>query len=530
MRMRLLTLLVFAFSDGACAEKFAFANVHTVSIDWLEVGVALADASVGAAPSAPVARKKVSSALNRSQRRTLASINRAIGGLYAWVPASTVPVLLPFDLSAYLRDSSSKEGAKSAESYHLGAVTKVEAIDAGPAGYDVRLLKMLDGEERTVTVSSSALLYSVPAAQAATRDLVLNDAQVELRVRDYIIEGERRLAFERFGMTYVLSAYCSQEQQSTNNCEGEGTLLVDVAKALRFVGGGSSKTGLRPRPRRVPRPPRRSPIGFTYHAPGSLLAGSGQGSADTRVYAWMRFPIESVPAYSNSQVFMDGGNCLDTNLNLNGDVPGQPFVLPRAAYDCVPIRQRLVNDEGSPSNYGYPWRDNFCEQRDWSMAVCPGGVGHRGQDIRPGGCTPMSWQADSTSPVARRCQPFLYSVVAVDGGTIARNEGGQALNLYVNGRSDRVKARYMHMDPKTMDADGMTNGRNVVRGEKLGLLGNYLDGPFGTSTHLHFELSVPTLYGWIHVNPYASLIVSYERLIGTRGSEVPGNYTVQQQK
>ena len=71
-----------------------------------------------------------------------------------------------------------------------------------------------------------------------------------------------------------------------------------------------------------------------------------------------------------------------------------------------------------------------------------------------------------------------------------------------------------------MDADGVLNGRRVDEGEKIGVVSNYLDYPDGTTTHLHFDVQVFTRDGWLWVNPYVTLIASYERLIGGRGREI----------
>ena len=78
----------------------------------------------------------------------------------------------------------------------------------------------------------------------------------------------------------------------------------------------------------------------------------------------------------------------------------------------------------------------------------------------------------------------------------------------------------MHMNPSSMDADGILNGRRVAEGEKIGVVSNYLDFPNGTSYHLHFDIQVFTRDGWIWVNPYTTLISSYERLIRGRGREI----------
>ena len=78
----------------------------------------------------------------------------------------------------------------------------------------------------------------------------------------------------------------------------------------------------------------------------------------------------------------------------------------------------------------------------------------------------------------------------------------------------------MHMNPATMDADGVLNGRSVEEGEKIGVVSNYLDHPNGTTRHLHFDVQVFTRDGWLWVNPYVTLISAYERLIRGRGREI----------
>jgi murein DD-endopeptidase MepM/ murein hydrolase activator NlpD len=78
----------------------------------------------------------------------------------------------------------------------------------------------------------------------------------------------------------------------------------------------------------------------------------------------------------------------------------------------------------------------------------------------------------------------------------------------------------MHMNPSSMDADGVLNGRRVTEGEKIGVVSNYLDHPNGTSRHLHFDVQVFTRDGWLWVNPYTTLVSAYERLIQGHGREI----------
>ena len=57
------------------------------------------------------------------------------------------------------------------------------------------------------------------------------------------------------------------------------------------------------------------------------------------------------------------------------------------------------------------------------------------------------------------------------------------------------------------------------------MVSNYQGFQGGTTTHLHFDLQVFTRDGWIWVNPYSTLIASYERLLGARGREIGPDLT-----
>ena len=87
-----------------------------------------------------------------------------------------------------------------------------------------------------------------------------------------------------------------------------------------------------------------------------------------------------------------------------------------------------------------------------------------------------------------------------------------------------MRFRYLHMNPKYMDADGLLSGREVSQGEIIGKVATWGDFENGTSYHLHFNMQVFTKDGWVWVNPYMTLVRAYEKLIGGRGTEIkPGD-------
>jgi hypothetical protein len=231
------------------------------------------------------------------------------------------------------------------------------------------------------------------------------------------------------------------------------------------------------------RPLQRS-ADFSYRPAGDIIANTGfrkqGGRADFTAYSQIRFPLEKAPAFAHSQSFMKR-------------------------------RAREKTDEAT-GNGGYPWQDNFCEARNFGVGQCAGGIGHQGQDIRAGECRPSEGND--------KCDPRRQGVVAVRDSVVIRSPKQQAVTLQVNSHSEHIRFRYMHMNPVSLDADGVLNGRLVAEGEKFGVVSNYLDYPNGTSRHLHFDVQVFTRDGWLWVNPYVTLISAYERLIRSRGREI----------
>jgi hypothetical protein len=119
-----------------------------------------------------------------------------------------------------------------------------------------------------------------------------------------------------------------------------------------------------------------------------------------------------------------------------------------------------------------------------------------------------------------RCDPYIHDVMAVREGRVLRVPGQGSFQLLVNAADLRARFRYLHMSPNVLDAHGVFIGRFAREGEILGTLGNFLTPNVVTTAHLHFELQVPTKDGWVLVNPYMTLVASYEHLIEARGREI----------
>ncbi|MGO9357999.1 MAG: M23 family peptidase [Xanthobacteraceae bacterium] len=448
-------------------------------------------------------------------------LNAITSQVFPAIDQSPVPVLLPFDAAAYLGERASGVPA-SVTPTHYQAGFRTAMFDAGPAGYDAVFALDPTGAPDMparvfkapieVHITGSLLVYAIDDPLAGKGEPVKALASQFPGLRRVIREGYVRYAFTRFGVPYVVSILCLDSVPRRNRlaCREASTVAERFLGALRVDGGKPHRPRGDLAAAPVDRPQARSPD-FTYRPVGSIISNSGYrgqpGRADPTVYTQIRFPLRDAPAFANSQSFLNWGDCNFTGRTATPRTKG-------GSYRCKRNDKPLVFDESAHENYSYPWQDNFCESRQFEVGQCATGFGHQGQDIRPSSCPLRNEGAD-------RCQANHYGIVAVRDGVILRGFGQQAAFLVIDTALEHVRVRYMHMTPSRMDADALLNGRSVNEGEQIGVVSNFQDFPGGTTSHLHFDLQVFTRDGWLWVNPYATLIASYEHLLGARGTEIP---------
>jgi hypothetical protein len=451
----------------------------------------------------------------------LTRLNAVTAKAFADIATSPVPVLLPFDTAAYLRDAAQGNNAQVNTvdvTKYLSGFTSVPIFFPGPAGYDA-LISLRPGtpgfdlsfaKPVEVEMTGSALVYELDGPAIPQGEPVPQlDAQFP-GIRRSLMESRVRYTFVRFGVPYVVAIICFDGPSSARrlSCREADKVALRFLGALDIVGGAPQAGAANLEPHTIDRPTAVSPD-FAYFPPGDLIPGTGvhgqSGRSDPTVYAKIRFPLAQPPVYAVSQSFMNWGNCdLTGRVGFGGRGNNQ-------TYRCKVNDKPLVNDESK--NFAYPWRDNFCEHRTYEVGQCPAGMGHQGQDIRPATCL-------ERNPGAGRCEPYQEDVVAVSDGVLMRSPGDLALYLLINKPGEHIRVRYLHMNPKMLDAAGMVSGREVVEGEVLGAVGEYGSSESGTSYHLHFDAQLPTRAGWVFFNPYMTLVASYERLIGARGQVV----------
>jgi murein DD-endopeptidase MepM/ murein hydrolase activator NlpD len=419
----------------------------------------------------------------------LVQLNGVTSPLFAGIGRSPVPVLLPFDAAAYV-ESRANGGLLLPIARYQADFRPVDVFDAGPSGYDA-VFSLEPGAgagmpSRTfskpveVQITGSLLTYDIADPAGGKGEPVKSLAAQYPDLRRFIREGYVRYAFTRFGVPYVVSIQCLDSAPRSRRlaCREAYPVAERFLKALHVAGGRPARPRY-DRPAEVSERPVERSLDFTFRAPGNIITGSGHhkqsGREDLIAYSQIRFPLEA-PAFVHSQ------------------------------------RRRTSGDKSDLPSSEYPWRDNFCESRSFSVGQCVSGFGHQGEDIRPGGCP-----AKEDGP--NGCDPRQQPIVAVRDGIVIRSPKQQAATLQINTRTEHIRFRYMHMNPSAMDSDGLLNGRRVAEGEKIGVVSNFLDHPNGTSRHLHFDVQVFTRDGWIWVNPYVTLISAYERLIRGRGRE-----------
>ena len=258
-----------------------------------------------------------------------------------------------------------------------------------------------------VQITGSLLTYDIADPQGGKGEPVKSLAAQYPDLRRFIREGYVRYAFTRFGVPYVVSIQCLDPRRAPRRlaCREAYPVAERFLKALRIAGGqparprfdiasdadraaGGSVRPISP----IARPATSSP------APA--IASQG-GRADFNAYSQIRFPLEA-PAFIHSQM-------------------------------------RRSGDKADAPNGAYPWRDNFCEARSFSVGQCGDGYGHQGEDIRPGACP---------SPAgAGGCDPKQQPVFAVRDGMVIRSQKQQAATLQINTRTEHIRFRYMHMNP-----------------------------------------------------------------------------------
>jgi Peptidase family M23 len=484
----ILIIVLLLLGTGFChaAQEIIRPRLSSSVIDWTGALGAVAKLAAGS---------------NEHERSIdiLTRLNAASAQYLPNIAASSVPVLLPVDMPALLRDGYGETGngqVANGKKYFSGFPIPRFFL-SGLAGYDATFtiqtsdirevadISLPDPVE--VQISGFTFTYDVAHESPESRPVPALEARFP-GIKRLLQEGHVRYVFVKYGVPYVVSIECFDGRPRLLRliCTQADRIALHFLNLLHIAGGAPQPTVI-PDPPIVARP-ELTAENFSYHSPGKLYPGSGfrgaGGRVDYTVFAPIRFPLAEAPAYANSQIYRDRER----------------------------PRSKTSGRETTPSaDYSYPWRDNFCERRGFAVGQCLSGIGHQGQDIRPAPCA---------APLGNdRCDP-AHNLVAVRDGAIMRSPKHEAVYVVINTANEHMRFRYLHMDPRKMDEDNLLSGRAVREGEVIGQVSNYSKKENGTTYHLHFDMQVPTRTGWLFVSPYMTLVTAYERLIGARGVEI----------
>src|SRR5665213_4017553 len=446
-----------------------------------------------------------------------ARLNAITDKRFSGIANSSVPVLLPFDVDAFRKDMADGKAEAASSDKYFGQFQPTKFFLPGPAGYDATFVttgfKTSFEKPIVAEISGAAFIYALDGPSHIEKETPPPKELTDIfpGIRRVLSEAHMRYVFQRFGVPYVLSIQWYDMRSSSKHlgCKEAEPIALAFLRLLHTAGGAPAK--IQEPEIDLTRPAAKSD--FTFYSPGDLIENTGwkklPGRTDYHIYADIRFPIAYAPAYVKSQSFMPWGDCYRSGIVGRMGKKG-------AQYHCKLNDKPLVFDESAAENFTYPWRDNFCELRDFLVGQCPGGYGHQGEDIRPGNCVLNNAEAD-------RCEPYQHTVAAVEDGLIRRMPGNIGVYIVVNTENERVRFRYLHMNPKTLDEGGWLDGRPVGEGEIIGKVATWGDYEHGTSYHIHFNIQVFTKIGWVWVNHYMTLVAAYERQIGGRGTEInPG--------
>ena len=209
-------LALAAATLTAAAQEMKSPRISPTHVDWDAVAVELAVTAPGAAASDPDA--STPPAISPAMATELvASLNRATGQRFVDIATSPVPVLLPFDTAAFLRNRAGKAAANGdanvpAGNFLLG-FNAVQFFYPGPAGYDavvvaraqdMRELGIGFSDPIYIHISGSALIYDLdePAGIIGWPVHGLDDIT---GVRRMYLESKVRYTFVRYGVPYVVA-------------------------------------------------------------------------------------------------------------------------------------------------------------------------------------------------------------------------------------------------------------------------------------------------------------------------------------
>jgi hypothetical protein len=341
---------VLCVAGVAEAGEMHAPRITRADVDW---------SGAAQAVGAVVASRTLDAAETPSIAAAMARLNAATAARLPGLAQSPIPVLLPFDVDAYMRDQTAArlpgplDPTRDPDAIFYAGFGHPAFFAAGPSGFDAtfrfpfagvpELADIRFAGTADIAISGSSLTYELDAPLPDQGTPVPALEADFPGIRRALVEDYVRYTFVRYGVPYVVATDCFDAAVARFHhmaCRDADRVIQLFLHKLRIVGGTPPAASAAPPAPIVPPAPHRpdavSPT-FAYYAPGRLVPGTGYrrngGRGDDTVYADIRFPLAAAPAFANTQYFAH---------RVAGGV--------RA----------------------YPWRDNFCESRSFYVSQCPG--------------------------------------------------------------------------------------------------------------------------------------------------------------
>ena len=243
------TLLLAVVGGSSAAQEMKPPRLLFATIDWAAAVATLAEVdALRPAPKGALAWP-VHADGRRDIPPALVRLNAVMSQRFAGLVTSPVPVLLPFDAAALLRDQAAGTATPGNERYSSG-FHAAKFFYPGPAGYDAafairasdvpELSDIKFSEPIRVQISGSALLYQLDWP-ITTNGLPVPALDNELPgIQRLILEHHVRYTFVRFGVPYVVSIGCFDagvSRYKMPTCRTADQVALHFLRALRFVGG-----------------------------------------------------------------------------------------------------------------------------------------------------------------------------------------------------------------------------------------------------------------------------------------------------
>ena len=291
----ILVGLALLFAGAASAQELKSPRISVAKVDWDAAAASIVDRPAGTPAEA------------------FAKLNAAAGISFPKIADSSVPVLLPYDVDAFIKDRTAnpepppEKAVENADRFMRSGFRPTRFFVTGPAGYDSAFaLTLADVRELSdiryaepvyVLFSGLAMTYELDGPAMPDGELVKSLQDEYPGIRRYLHESYIRYSFERYGVTYVAAIYCldTRPRSKILTCKQADRVMDRFLRALKLAGGLPAPALEKPEAVALDRPAETSKD-FTYFSPGFIIPNTGLKTRHRRPRRLHRLCAPAFPA------------------------------------------------------------------------------------------------------------------------------------------------------------------------------------------------------------------------------------------